>query len=678
MSPLPFLFALLVATEPPPTVIATQELTPITGAALSRDGRFIAVILDDHAVVVWDARIGQPVKTFTGHTKAVLAVAFSPDGRQLLLGSADTTATLWDLDTRHRVHTFSGHTGSVQAVAFSPDGTRVLTGSADTTAMLWNAETGEPLLTAKGHRKELMAVAFAPDGKSFATTSADTTAALWDATTGAQTFALRGHGEGVSSVAFSTDGSRVATGSWENHGIVWDPATGKQLMKTARHNNDVNAVGLSPDGRRVLTGDREAAVMMWDAVSGEKVRTLLGHTGDIVALVVRDDGRVVLTASRDGTAKLWDLATGRELLTLATDAAWKSWAVVSPEGLFDASDFGRHALGFRFAKGPTAEVDQFFAECFRPGLLAEVCRGERPVPAKPFGRSVPPRVRIVPPTSKAFTAPEATLTVTVTDQGGGVSGLRVDVNGARMAVPFNRESATRMTFRVPLAPGGNKVRVRAASADGSWESTPSEIELTHANPSPPLGRFYVVAVGDDARELGESLRSHRGNLFDRVDVVPLTARETTKTVIADTVHDVAELTRPQDTFAVLLCDRGGEPVAADPSLTVNKVAAAMGTAAAQKRLLVIYARKDEKMRDEFVLRGAVERLARSQGIHVLAAGDSRLNHTLRLRLIPKMGDAQAPLTVSEWFETAQIKSTPLRSTHYSTQAKSFPILMPDR
>jgi WD40 repeat protein len=654
-----------------PVPTSTQVLTPITAAALSRDGRYVAVGLEDNAVVLWDTTVGRPVRTFLGHQKPVLSVAFSPDAKHLLTGSADSSVSLWDVATGTRLRTFRGQTGPVLSVALSPDGSRVLTGSSDGSARVWDARTGALVHALKGHPKEVMAVAYSPDGTTLATASADTTAVLWSAETGKQTTVLRGHREGVSCVAFSPDGKRIGTGSWENVGIVWDAATGKRLATTGRHGNDVLSVTFTADGRRFLTGDREEVVQMWDTVSGANVRTFPGHSADIIAFAVRPDGRVLLTGSRDGTVKLWDLATGRDLVTLMTDASRRAWAVVGPDGLFDASEAGRRAMGLRFAKLPGAELDQFFGERYHPGLLAEICRGERPFAHKPIGRSKPPLLKIVAPKERLATNQLATVEVEVTDQGGGTSGLAVEVNGARMASP-NIEPGRRAALAVKLAPGKNTVRVRAANGDGSWEAAPAEIDLTYLPVPAPKGRLYVVAVGtsEQAKPLAESFKTRGGELYDRVDVVPVHDREATKTMVRDTVADVAELTRPQDTLVVILCGSGGLAgdrmnfAAHDGPIGVDELAAAMGTAAAQKRALIVDVSGDAP-RSEFALRGAVERLARSQGIHAIAGtGDRRL-------LGPALLAETGPVDVADWFRAAADRAGP--GVQCSSKARGFPI-----
>lgn len=716
-------------------VIGMQPLTPVNSAAVARDGRYIAFGLDDRTVVLWDTADGRPVRTLVGHQKPVLAVAFSPDGKHLVSGSADATAILWAVETGAHVRTYKGHTGPITSAAFSPDGERFLTGSPEGTAIVWNTATGEPVHTLK--RKGILGVAYSPDGATLATASVDFTTTLWDAKTGGQNVVLRGHREDVNCVAFSPDSRRVITGSSEDLSIIWDAASGKRITPTGRHSTNVHSVAFTPDGRRVISGEREDVVMMWDAATGTNVRTFLGHSGEVLSIVPSADGRTFLTASRDGTARLWDLATGRELLALTTDGARKTWAAVSPDGLFDGSDAGRRVLGYRFPKGGSGDADQFFAGGYRPGLLAELWRGERPLATKSLGRDKPPLVKLVAPKDRASAAPTATLAAEVADRGGGVGTLVVENNGVRLAVAPKAERADgkeRVTFTVPLAPGANRIRVRASNRDGSWESGASEVELTHPRAPGQRGRLYVVAVGvgeyaekgwslnypaKDARALAELLRARGGKVYDRVDVVPVLDRAATKATIEDTIKDVAELTRPQDALVVLLCGHGAllgdrmyfaphdlRPGADRPADALRKrgvaaddVAAALGTTPALSRVLVVDAGASGEVfgareeRSEFGLRGAVERWGRSHGVHALVAvaatdraverpelGRGLLTHFLK----DAAGGGAADVT--DWFPSAaeRASASMLRLTgsrqdvQAGTRSKGFPLLGPDK
>jgi hypothetical protein len=730
------------------TVVAVQSLSPITASALSRDARFIATAVDGRSLVIWDTVVGRPVRTLLGHQKTIHSLAFSPDSKQLLSGSADTTAILWDVTTGEQIRIFRGHSGPVRAVAFSPDGTRVLTGSEDRTAVVWNVRTGEQLQKLTGHTREVLAVAYSPDGTKLATSSGDRSGALWEAETGKRLFYLLGHREEAACIAFSPDGIRVVTGAYDDTALLWDVASGKRLGTAARHGTDVYSVAFTPAGR-VITGERQELIQMSDPTTGTTVRQFIGHTADVHSLSVSPDGRVFLSGSKDGTVRLWDLATGRELLTLTTDASRRSWAVASPEGLFDATEPGRRLLGFRFPKPPSPEIDRFFEEGFRPGLLTEVVRRQWPAPEKPLGRSRPPIIKFAAPKARFSNSQDVAVAVDVTEQGGGVSRLVVENNGARVAVPTKAEpgadgKSTRVSFNVSLAPGANKIRVRAAGADGSWESR-ADLEIAHLRTPEHKSRMYVLAVGvsdyaekglklsypaKDARSVAELLRTRGGKLHDRIDVIPVLDAEAKRTTIDDAVRDVAELTRPQDTLVVILCGHGaflGDRLYFAPhdlrigsdrpdaalrarGLLVDELAAAMATARALKRVLIVDTASSgaafgdsEKDRSEIRLRGAVERLSRSQGVHMLVAagytnkaveftdlGHGALSYALlaaggidRGPLKDRSLESVGELDVMDWFHFAAGQAGPLlekltgapQGVQSSTQAKAFPIFV---
>jgi dipeptidyl aminopeptidase/acylaminoacyl peptidase len=736
--------------------VAAPMLTPVQAAALSRDGRYIAVGMEA-VVVLWDTTVGRPVRTLVGHQKSITSVAFSPDSKQLVSGSADTTAILWDPNTGSPIRTFKGHKGAITAVAFNPDGQQILTGSTDRTAILWKTDTGEPIHTLQGHSREIMAVAYSQDGNTLATSSADRSAALWEAATGKQTFLLRGHREEVACIALSPDGRQAAMGSYDDSASLWDATTGRRIRLVARHFNDIYSIAFTPDGRRVITGEREELVKVSDVATGQSVWTLPGHSAAIVSISTRPDGRMFLTGSRDGTAKLWDLATGREVLSLTTDPTRKDWAVAAPDGLFDAAGSGRQMLQFRATKNHLGTIDQFFTEYYRPGLLAEVFQGRWPMAQKPLGRNKPPRLKIVAPRPRVEPTREMTFTVDVSDQGGGVSPLVVENNGIRVAVPTRSEPAPdqqsmRTSFTLPLTPGVNKIRVKAASADRSWETATEEFELNFPRAPEHKTRMYVVAVGvssyadkrlnldypaKDAQALAALLQRRSGKIHDRVDVIPLYDRDATKAILEDTIRDVAELTRPQDTFVVLLCGQGvmlgnrlyfaphdlrvgedrPEKALQTRGIAVGDVAEVMGTAQALKRVLIVDAAASGgtfsgalQGRTEFGLRGALERLSRSQGIYTLAAvaatdkaveckqlGHGVLSHALLTAAKGLDGSLQAgkpleflaptgAIDVANWFLIAAEQASTLMEkytgassdVYYSTPAKGFAIVMPDK
>ena len=92
----------------------------------------------------------KPEPVVQGHSDDVRSVALSGDGSLALTGSYDRTAILWDAKSGEKLRTFSGHKDNVTSVALSGDASLALTGSASGTPILW----GVPIL-AGAMNKEL-------------------------------------------------------------------------------------------------------------------------------------------------------------------------------------------------------------------------------------------------------------------------------------------------------------------------------------------------------------------------------------------------------------------------------------------------------------------------------------------------------------------------------------------
>ena len=74
----------------------TPEVSP-RDAAVSPDGRWVAVGARDGTARVYGAAEGTLHAVVRGHTEQVAAVAFGPDSRHLITGSWDDTVRLWDI-----------------------------------------------------------------------------------------------------------------------------------------------------------------------------------------------------------------------------------------------------------------------------------------------------------------------------------------------------------------------------------------------------------------------------------------------------------------------------------------------------------------------------------------------------------------------------------------------------
>ncbi len=706
-----------------PSTVLTETADPMLWAAFSPDSRRLVTASESKSVVLWDLAAGRAVRNFSGHAESVQTVVFSGDGEQLLTASVDTTAALWHVASGRLIRKFKGHTAAVHSAVFSPDGKKILTASADKTAILWDADTGVQIRTFKGHTDEVVSVAISPDGRIVGTASADKTAVLWDIETGAKLFPLTTR-DTVSGIVFSPDGRLVAASNFSNNSNIWEAATGKMLGATVRVNLDLNALTFTPDGRRFFTAGKDATAKMWDTANRQLVREFTGHGADLQSVAVSPDGRLLLTASRDGTVRLYDVATGVELVSLASTSGGKNWAVVAPDGLFDGTEAGRRMVGYRFTgKLPGASVDQFFGGFYRPGLLAEIVRGDRPMAATQMARRVPPVLKIVSPKVRGTAEAQVVLMVDAVDQGGGISAPRIYNNGARLALEpeATREGDTvHYSFKLNLAAGRNQIQVTAASDDGSWEAIPAEIELNSTRRLERKARLFVVAVGlgdyvepkigakqpqTDARALAELMQGRGGALYERVDVVPVAGNDATRAGIKDTLLDVGQLSQPQDTVMLVLAGRGtmiGDRLFMAPpdmrlgqagwesdfrgqGLDADELAALLGTARALNRVLIVDAAEPSPTRTdgkqgEFALRAAVERWSRTQGVYAIAAcapvfpasGTANSRGLLSELLLdsagvgsdtagrtPAPGDLSGALGVMEWFNAAVERSAPV-------------------
>jgi WD40 repeat protein len=117
-----------------------------------------------------------------GHTSRVNSIDYRHDGAKLVTASNDKKAIIWDTKLGVPMRSLSGHFAEVRCAKYSPDGKLVVTGSGpeDNTAIIWDAESGKELAKLKEHTLGINDIAFTPRGDLLATCSDDFTIKIWD------------------------------------------------------------------------------------------------------------------------------------------------------------------------------------------------------------------------------------------------------------------------------------------------------------------------------------------------------------------------------------------------------------------------------------------------------------------------------------------------------------------
>jgi WD40 repeat protein len=262
----------ILQTLTTPKVAASAKAPPVTAAAYSADGRWIA-LAHSRNVEIRDAATNVVVRTLSGLPAKVNAVHFTAGDSQLILAGGITglhgVAQLRSVADGSIIRQFPGHSDVLYDAEISPDGKTLATAGYDRTIRLWQLADGKLQRTIDVHKGAIFALAWHPDGKVLASASADETVKLWRVSDGVRLDTLNQPQGEMTSVLFTRDGEYVIAAGGDKRIHLWRfvskdaPALNPVVHSRFAHESAVSGIALSADGKHLLSSADDRTLKLW-------------------------------------------------------------------------------------------------------------------------------------------------------------------------------------------------------------------------------------------------------------------------------------------------------------------------------------------------------------------------------------------------------------------------------
>ncbi|MBA7538185.1 hypothetical protein ES705_30459 [subsurface metagenome] len=291
------------------------------------------------------------------------------------------------------------------------------------------------------------------------------------------------------------------------------------------------------------------SITLWDIKTGEELKSFTGHTGPVRFLTTTADGKHIISNSIDSTTRLWNIETGKEIAMLAGFKDGE-WITITPEGYYDCSENGDKHINVRIGNNVYG-IDNYRETFYRPELVKLALSG-----GKIEGMVTLEDVKSAPDVSIVNTpnnpdTDEVTVTLKITDVGGGIGDIKLFLNGTAIvldsrgiAIISKDDKSIIKSYKIKIINGTNIIKAIVFNKDNTMQSNEVVYEITAAvktliRPSlygivigikdfknPKLELKYTVA---DAELFAESMTACGSGLFEKVIINKLTtSEETTK------------------------------------------------------------------------------------------------------------------------------------------------------
>jgi len=245
---------------------------------------------DDHSIMIYDLKSGEPLNTLVGHTDRIWSIIRLRNGA-LASCSSDNTIRIWNLYKGICERVFTGHTAAVRSLVEFPN-LVLLSGSFDKSLKLWDL---------KSDSKECI-----------------------------KTVKTESSGRITASIVVNVDD--IAYG---NEAIIriMNMSNGNVKQSLKGHKSMVKDLLLLDNQKNdtLLSASDDKTIMMWNINEGTCLKTFTGHTGLVNRILAFNSG-IIVSASDDGTIRFWSLETGECTKTLTGHEGWIPYFTILSNG----------------------------------------------------------------------------------------------------------------------------------------------------------------------------------------------------------------------------------------------------------------------------------------------------------------------------------------------------------